>query len=93
MVWIWQPLTLERLVGIEPWEVMQALSAPRRWPRPGTSAHNGLRVLTIWARTTAGRPLLVALRQLSGRDWEIIAVRELTPEQLTELTEWEDDHG
>ncbi len=88
MVWSWLPLTLERLTGIEPWEVMQALTNSRRWPRPATSDYSGMRVLTIWARTRAGRGLLVALRPLDGRDWEIIAVRLLTADELDELQKW-----
>jgi hypothetical protein len=93
MVWKWQPITLEGLDGIEPWEVIQALSGPRRWPRPSTSVTTGLSVLTIWARTDRGRPLLVALRPLDKRDWEIMAVRELTSGQVAELEKWENDHG
>jgi hypothetical protein len=93
MVWSWLPRALERLSGIEPWEVMQALSAPRRWPRPAARSDTGIRFLTIWARTRAGRPLMVALRPLDGRDWQIIAVRELTAAELAELEKWEEDRG
>jgi hypothetical protein len=93
MVWSWLPLALERLAGVEPWEVMQVLNNPVRWPRAATSDYSELRVLTIWARTRAGRGLLVALRGPVGRDWQIIAVRPLSDDELDELQKWEDTRG
>ena len=91
MVWTWFPPTLEWIerLKIEPREVLQALGARRRWPRQAVDNVTGLRALSIWARTDAGRSLMVALRPLGGRDWEIVGVRELTAGELLELEEWE----
>jgi hypothetical protein len=61
---------LRALRGIEPYEVMQALSAPRRLPVAARSG--GIPVLTIWARTNAGRPLIVVLRKSGWLDQDII---------------------
>jgi hypothetical protein len=93
MVWSWLPLALERLSGVEPWEVMQALSTSRRWPRPATSPDTGIRVLTIWARARSGRVLVVALRPLDGRNWEIIGARALTATELNDFEKWEEGHA
>jgi hypothetical protein len=89
MPWSWFPLALRNLTGIEPWEVIQALSADRRWPRPMIAEDTGIRALTIWARTRAGRPLKVAVRHVEGREWEIVAAAELTPDEDEQLREWE----
>lgn len=92
MVWKWAPFfVMEWLsaAGIEPHEVMQVLNGERRWPRPATSSSTGLPALTIWGRTRTGRPLLVAVRALSGRDWEIVTARALTPEETELFDAWE----
>jgi hypothetical protein len=91
--WSWLPLALERLAGIEPGEVLQALGAARRWPRQAVAPDTGVRALIIWSRTRTGRPLKVAVRPLDGREWEIVAVQELSPDELTELEAWEENHG
>jgi hypothetical protein len=80
---------MERLVGIEPHEVMEALFADRRWPRIGVSDDTGLVTLTVWARTRAGRPLKVGLRTVGGLDRQIFGARELTPDEVGEFEEWE----
>jgi hypothetical protein len=36
---------------------------------------------------------MVAVVPLDGRDWEIIAVGELTAEQTAELKAWEEQRG
>lgn len=84
----WLPIALEKLRGIEPYEVFQALHAARRLPV--RASHGALPVLTIWARTAAGRPLIVALRPLSGRDYEIVGASEMNAEQLRILQQWEE---
>lgn len=86
----WLEITLAALRGLEPYEVMQALGSRRRYPVPGRS-EQGLRILTIWARTSAGRPLLVALRKVpdSQRDWWIVGARDLDESELALFEQWE----
>jgi hypothetical protein len=88
--WSWLPLTLERLKGIEPGEVLQALSSDQRWPRPAFDDDTGVWALIIFARTRSGRAIKVAVRPHDGREWQIIAVRDLTAEELAEFTAWEE---
>ena len=87
----WPGWALDALRGIEPQEVMQALGATRRWPR-AASSDVGLRLITIWARTRRGRPLIVAVRQIGEWDWEIIGARDLRPQELTDFEQWEASH-
>ena len=77
------------LIGIEPYEVRQALEAQRRWPRRATSA-TAVPVLTIWSRTLAGRPLIVAVYHVSGFTWKIIGARDMTGKELVEFGQWEE---
>lgn len=96
MGWKWAPFfVMEWLgaAGIEPHEVLQVLQGEHRWPRAAVSASNGLRPLTIWGRTRTGRALIVAVRHLDGRDWEIVGARALIPQELAELEKWEADRG
>ena len=65
----WLLEALAALRGVEPFEVMQVLSAQRRLPLAAESA--GVRFLTISGRTRAGRPLVVAVRLLGGLDQQI----------------------
>lgn len=91
--YLWLEITLAQLRGIEPYEVLQALSG-RRYPVPGHSPE-GVRVLTIWARTTAGRPLVVALRKVpdSQRDWWIVGAREMSESERALFERWEKEAG
>jgi hypothetical protein len=61
----------------------------RRWPRPATSPA-GVAVLTIWARTQTGRPLIVAVRQTGDWGWLIIGAREMHPTEAVEFARWEE---
>jgi hypothetical protein len=90
----WLPITLAQLHDIEPYEVLQALSAGRRYPVPGRSAQ-GVRILTIWARTRAGRPLIVALRKVqdSQRDWWIVGARDMNDSEHGLFEQWETKAG
>jgi hypothetical protein len=56
---------------------------------PGGSAE-GLRVLTIWGRTKAGRPLIVVLRPLGGFDYQILTALPMTVDQVAEFEAWEE---
>jgi hypothetical protein len=85
----WEDWALRGLAGIEPYEVRQVLESRHRWPRTATDAKTGLRVVTVWGRTVAGRALIVAVFHLSGLTWKIIGARELTPVELDELGRWE----
>lgn len=88
--WSWLPFTLERLTDMEPGEVLQALSNPHRWPRRAYDGETGVWALVICARTRSGRPLKVAVRPHDGREWQIIAVRELVAAELAEFEAWEE---
>jgi hypothetical protein len=85
----WPGWALDALRGIEPHEVIQALGARRRWPRPAKGP-SGVTVVTVWARTYAGRPLIVAVRRTDEWTWSIIGARDLTPAEATEFAAWEE---
>lgn len=74
---------------IEPYEVRQVLEATVRWPRPATT-DTGKRVLSIWARTRAGRPLIVTTYHHDGLIWKIIGASEMNFTQLAEFEAWEE---
>lgn len=80
---------MRALVGIEPHEVRQVLAATHRWPRPGTGP-GGLPILSVWARTDAGRPLIVALYRSGGFTWKIVGARDLTDTEKVEFADWEE---
>ena len=50
---------------------------------------DGLPVLTVWARTRAGRPLIVATVQLARFDQLIIGARDMTTDEVAEFEAWE----
>lgn len=83
----WLAATLAALHGIEPYEVIQALSAQRRRPAPAIGGRIG--VLGIYARTKAGRPLLVIVRHNQGFDWWILGARDMTDDELAVFEAWE----
>jgi hypothetical protein len=85
----WLDQALEKLRGIDPYEVVQVLGSSRRWPRTAMSSTTGIGVLTIWARTEAGRPLMVAVRRTDEWDWQIVGARELRPGELVDFEQWE----
>lgn len=86
----WFPAALAVVAGrgIEPYEVMQVLNTPGWLPVPARSP-DGLSVLTIWGRTTAGRPLIVAVRLLGGRSAMILGARDMDPGERERLETWE----
>ncbi|MEV4343069.1 hypothetical protein AB0J83_01120 [Actinoplanes sp. NPDC049596] len=88
MPYEWEDWALAALLGIEAYEVRQALDARGRWPRRAVSA-TGVPVLTVWSRTASGRPLIVAVYQTTGFTWKIIGARGMTDEELTEFSGWE----
>ncbi|HYN97674.1 MAG TPA: hypothetical protein VES42_27870 [Pilimelia sp.] len=87
MPYEWEEWALRALVGIEPGEVRQVVEGGRRWPRPADGG--ALRVLTLWGRTRAGRPLIVAVHHAGGFIWKIIGAREMTAAELAEFDRWE----
>ncbi len=46
-------------------------------------------VLTIWARTRAGRRLIVATLPAEGFDSWIVGVRDMNPAEAAEYDRWE----
>lgn len=83
----WLPQALLTLAGIEPYEVLQALSADRRLPVPAYA--DGIRVVTIWGRTKKGRPLIVAVRMVGQFDQLIVGAWEMSADELARFEEWE----
>jgi len=63
---LWLPRALATLSGIEPYEAMQILTAPRRLPVAMTAA--GVHVIGILGRIRTGRPLTVAVRKENAFD-------------------------
>ncbi|GAA3281001.1 hypothetical protein GCM10020218_034220 [Dactylosporangium vinaceum] len=91
MPYRWWPATLAALNGIDPLEALQALNADRRLPRAGVALD--LPVLSVWARTEAGRPLIVVLRHEGGLEWLIVGALDMTPAQVAEFEAWEASHA
>ncbi|MEV0297035.1 hypothetical protein [Nocardia sp. NPDC050710] len=87
--WWFGVFTVLALAGVERHEVIEVLYAERRWPRRAVDPVTGLSALTIWGRTDEGRALIVTLRALSGFDHQIVAVQQMTPDQLQEFSKWE----
>jgi hypothetical protein len=85
----WTGWSLSGLRGIEPFEVLQVLYAERRWPQ---RAHgpSGTTVLTIWARTRSGRPLIVAVRRVGEREWLIVGARDMYASERVDFVRWEE---
>ena len=79
--------------GLEPGEVLQVLYA-RKWPRVAVTPE-GLRVLTLWGRTRAGKGIMVAVRPTPGHplDAWIVNARPLNDAELTELAQWEESQS
>jgi hypothetical protein len=67
---------------------MQVLNSKIRRPVPGYGPH-GHELLTIWGRTAAGRGLIVAIRQLSQWDWQILGARAMTETEDGTHQAWE----
>lgn len=88
----WPDWALDGLDGIEPYEVVQVLGARRRWPRPAKSPA-GVAVVTVWGRTNAGRPLIVAVRKTDTWTWSILGARDLSSSEATEFARWEETSG
>ena len=87
MVNRWIPGGPRVLRTIRPHEVYEVLANARRWPRPAISG--GLPALTIWGRTLAGRPLIVAGRLVGQLNQEIIGARIMTDAEVAEFEAWE----
>jgi hypothetical protein len=87
MPYVWLPVALAMLRGIEPYEVMQVLYAKRRLPVPGRSGD--VPIIAICGRTNAGRPLAVAVRRTGRLNQEIVGARDLNPDELARFEHWE----
>jgi hypothetical protein len=89
VVYRWIPAVLAALKGIEPYEVIQALTAFRRLPVAGRAGHS-VPVVGIFGRTWAGRLLLIVVRLVpDSLDQEIAAVRDATSEEVAMFERWE----
>jgi hypothetical protein len=86
----WLPIALARLRGVEPHEVMQALAAETRWPRP-VAGPGGVALITIWARTRVGRRLIVVVRKSGPFDAWIIGARDMNAAEAAEYDRWESE--
>jgi hypothetical protein len=87
----WLPATLAALRGIEAYEVAEALAADRRWPRMAIGP-GSVEVMTVWARTEAGRRLIVVARRADAFDWWIVGARAMSGVEAAEYDRWEADH-
>ncbi|GGK46186.1 hypothetical protein [Nocardia camponoti] len=85
----WPDWAIAHLIGIEPREVRQVLAAKHRWPRPAGDGH--LAVLSLWGRTTAGRALIVVMRQREDWTWVIIGARAMRADELAQFEQWESE--
>ncbi|RDI63581.1 hypothetical protein DFR76_110278 [Nocardia pseudobrasiliensis] len=86
----WPDWALAHLAGVEPQEVRQVLGAIRRWPRLADDSN--VTVLSIWARTVDGRPLIVVTRQTDQWTWLIVGAREMRADELTVFEHWEQEN-
>ncbi|GAB2697156.1 hypothetical protein [Nocardia thraciensis] len=86
----WPDWALAHLIGIETSEVRQILASRRRWPRLADDGN--VAVLTLWARTDAGRPLIVAAHRQDSWTWLIIGAREMRGDELTVFEQWEQEN-
>jgi hypothetical protein len=76
------------LRDVEPYEALQVLNNPRRMPVP-VHGPRGLTYLAIYARTNAGKPVVVVIRHLGGHDAMIVAARRMTPADIALFEQWE----
>lgn len=85
----WSYWSLNRAMerGIHEYEVDQ-VRRNRPWPRP--TERNGRGFMTLWGRTDAGRPLMIAAYRADRWVWEILDLRELTPAEAAEYDQWKD---
>jgi hypothetical protein len=83
----WPDWALAHLIGIEPYEVRQVLENRQRWPRRASDGN--VVVLSIWGRTAAGRPLIVATRLRDQWTWLVIGAREMRAGELGAFEQWE----
>ncbi|WP_157555011.1 hypothetical protein [Nocardia crassostreae] len=83
-------LELAARYGIEPYQIMQALTGPgRKWPRP-VRGQGDLPALMIIARIASGTPLAIVVRPLSQWDQQVIGVMPVTGELLADFEKWEE---
>jgi hypothetical protein len=92
VVYRWLPGILMLLADVEPYEALQAAHATRRWPRKATDQH-GIVYIAIWARTNAGRPIVVITKPVDGLDSYIVGARPLTPSEIAQFELWEQSHA
>jgi hypothetical protein len=84
----WLSSAMQALRDIEPHEVMYVLNSKVRRPVPAQGPY-GHELITIWGRTAEDRALIVAVRQLSQWDWQILGVREMRTNEIALHESWE----
>lgn len=91
MPYEWLPTAFAVLVlaGVEPYEVMQALYGSNRRPVAVVDPETGLRLIAIYGRTKAGRPLVVTVRPAGGFTTWIVGAQEMTDEEREGYERWE----
>ena len=47
-------------------------------------------MLTIWARTRGGRPLIVVVRRTDKQEWLIVGARDMHLQERAEFVRWEE---
>lgn len=78
-----------RRQGIEPYEVLQALQDPKRWPRIADHPELGL-TPSIWGRTLDGRLLIIVLAPGRRRfDHRIVNAYDMYNHQREEFEAWQ----
>ncbi|MFJ9371681.1 hypothetical protein ACIRRA_45915 [Nocardia sp. NPDC101769] len=94
--WTQRARTMAAALGITPADVTDVLYSPAKLVMNGTD--NGTRVLLFWARTSAGRPLIITLRADDEADEEedtgivdylIRSVYDMQSYELGIFAEWE----
>ncbi|MGV9677863.1 hypothetical protein ACWDSJ_21510 [Nocardia sp. NPDC003482] len=86
----WPDWALAHLTGVEPWEVRQVLAGERRWPR--LADDGSVVALSIWGRTSGGRPLIVVTRRFDQWTWMILGARAMRADELTIFEQWEQEN-
>ena len=50
-------------------------------------------MLTVWGRTEAGRPLVIAVRQVDDWEWQILGARDVRPAEAAMFEDWEAENN
>ncbi|MEV6071889.1 hypothetical protein AB0L82_35570 [Nocardia sp. NPDC052001] len=95
--WTQKARTMAAALGLTPADVTDVLYSAAKLIMPGTDA--GKPVLLLWGRTSAGRPVIIALRpddddedeDTAIVDYLIRSVYDMRAYELGIFTEWENN--